>query len=99
MIRFKPFTHFNVHANCLVRTALDEQVFVRWFFVSNWSTINIVKKSELYEWLFRQLDWYDEEFTRRTKFEVIDNGTLYELTGEHVAQLLKDAEEGGNDNH
>jgi len=56
-----------------------DSVAYRWFYISNWSTLQHVKRVDLESSLQSWIDNYASKFREKAYFEVIDGSTIYRV--------------------
>jgi hypothetical protein len=65
-------------------TKLNDEVWVRWFYISNWSTFKRVNRSEVDAHILEMCSWWAPEFKQKAKFEIVDGNLLREVEAKDV---------------
>ena len=60
-------------------TKQSDEVWVRWFFISNWSPLKAVEREKVQDHMREVCGWYDPKFQEKAKFEIIDGNLVREV--------------------
>lgn len=65
-------------------TKLNDEVWIRWFFISNWSSLQRADRDKVKEHIIAVCSLYAPEFKQKAKFDIIDGNLVKEVEAKDI---------------
>ena len=71
-----------------IKSKEEDQVWIRWFFISNWGPLSKCGRNEVESYIEVVVDYYSDDFAKKAIFEVIDGNNSHTVNAEDVIKKI-----------